>query len=208
MKTTQSNNSENVQLTKAEQLVEVAKWVKKQNPEFTKNFPSMRSIIRFYLELPKSYDKKKSIITYINKNLTKTHRKFADYIDYKNAERLSLIANSLFGFRYFEKAPYKWCFELGLRRWTFKGTEHIEVVCSPYDRCNLYDNFKPLRHSTRSTPIKTLRDAKRAAEHLLTSETKNKGIDYEVIYSNNLKEAMKQNNPTNEELHVMIDVVI
>ena len=43
--------------TKAEQLVEVAKWIKKQNNDFAKNFKAMRCIIKFYLQLPECYGK-------------------------------------------------------------------------------------------------------------------------------------------------------
>ena len=195
-------------MTKADQLVEVAKWVKIQNPEFTKNFQSMRSIIRFYLQLPDYYDKTKSVVAFINKNLNKDCGKWSSYTAHRDAERLALIANTLFGFRYFEKAPYKWRLEFGMRRWKFRGGEQIEVVCSPYDRCNIYDDFKPQQQSNCSITIKTLGDAKRAADQLLATELKHKGNDYEVTYSNSLKEAMMQSNPTDEVLAEGIEVVI
>ena len=207
MKTT-NNNPEINGVTKADQLILVAKWVKRQNAEFTKNFQSMRSIIRFYLQLPDCYDKSKSVVAFINKNLNIDSRKWDNYTAHIEAERLSVLANTLFDCRYFEKAPYKWKLDFGLRRWTFNGKEHIEVVCSPLDRCNIYDNFKPQRQSNRSITIKTLGDAKRAADQLLASELKHKGNDYEVTYDNRLTEAMKQSNPTDEELQEGIEVVI
>lgn len=207
MKTT-NNKPEIKVVTKADQLIEVAKWVKRQNAEFTKNFQSMRSIIRFYLQLPECYDKSKSVVAFINKNLNSDCGKWDNYTAHIEAERLSVLANTLFEFRYFEKAPYKWKLDFGLRRWTFNGKEYIEVVCSPLDRCNIYDNFKPQRQSNCSITIKTLGDAKRAADQLLASQLKRKGNDYEVTYDNRLTEAMKQSNPTDEELQEGIEVVI
>lgn len=208
MKTTNKNTETISMVTKADQLIEVAKWVKRQNPDFTKNFKSMRSIIRFYLQLPECYDKSKSLVAFINKHLESDCRKWDSYTANEAAKRLSVLANTLFEFRYFEKAPFKWKLDFGLRRYTYKSGEQYEVYCSPFDRCNIYDDFKPQRQSTCSITIKSLGDAKRAADQLLASELKRKGNDYEVTYDNRLTEAMKQSEPTDEELREGIEVVI
>lgn len=207
MKTTKVNNNEIAEKTKADQLVEVANWVKRQNPEFTKNFQSMRSIIKFYLELPNCYDKKKSVVAFINKNLSKDSKKWDSWVAHQAAERLSLIANTLFEFRYFEKAPYKWVLEFYIRRYPSRIREQIEVACTTCDRCNIYSDFKQIRNGTCSITIKTLGDAKRAVERLMESETRKKGNDYEINYSNSLMEAMKQSETTKEELQVQHDIV-
>ena len=78
--------------TKAEQLVEVAKWIKKQNNDFAKNFKTMRSIIKFYLQLPECYDKTKSVVAFINKNLSKDKKKWDNYTAHCKAEQLSVLA--------------------------------------------------------------------------------------------------------------------
>ena len=195
----------NTEKTAAELLCEIAAWVKKQNPEFTKNFKYMRSIIHFYKELPEDYDRKKSITEYIRKNM-KGH-------PFSVADRLSLITNSLFGFRYFKKAPYKWKFRFGLNRYSIRDKEYIEVRGVQYDRCCCYigDNlFKPVDHSGYSISINSLGDAKRAADQLLASfiRSTKPGDDYEVEYTDNLKKAMKKSKPTDDVLTEGIDVYL
>lgn len=195
----------NKEISKAEQLYEIALWVKRQNTEFTKNFKSMGSIIKFYLQLQEDYDRKKSIVAYIHKGLRSD-----SYREKYKAEKLSLIINTLFGYRYFKNAPKKWVLCFGLRRWQTRpqAPEHIEVYCMPTDRCNIYDEFKQQTQSTHSITIKSLYDAKRAADQLLASMTENRGDDYEVVYGSNIKEAMKHSKPTNEQLNEGIDVVL
>ena len=193
--------------TKAEQLIEVAKWIKSQNKDFSKNFQTMRSIINFYLKLPECYDKKKSIVAFINKNLNDNPKKWDSYTAHREAERLSVLANTLFEFRYFDKAPYKWTIKLWLRHRRYKTKEWLEVVCSAHDKCSIYDNFKPSEWGECYITIKTLGDAKRAADKLLAGELK-RGNDLEVVYDDKLKEAFKQNNPTEEELTESIDVTL
>ena len=56
--------------------------------------------------------------------------------------------------------------------------------------------------------IKTLGDAKRAAEHLLTSAKERLADDYEVTYGDKLKAAMKESAPTDEVLTEGIEVRI
>lgn len=56
--------------------------------------------------------------------------------------------------------------------------------------------------------IKTIGDAKRAADKLLADELRLKGKDLEVVYDDKLKEAIKQSNPTDEKLTESIDVVL
>ena len=138
MKQTNITQTINVE-TKADQLIEVAKWLKKQNREFTKNFPSMRSIIRFYLQLPDCYDKSKSITVFVKKNLNSDCKKWDSDMANQEAQKISLIANTLFGFRYFEKAPYKWALRIGLYSHFRNGKEITEVALSRTDRCNIYD---------------------------------------------------------------------
>lgn len=193
------------ELTKAQQLIEVAKWVKVQNPEFTKHFKTMRSIIKFYLQLPDGYDKQKSVVAFINKGL-----KSKDYLVRGKAERLSLIINTLFGFRYFSNAPAKWSFYFALRRWNNprNGEEYMEVRCTPTDRCNVYDDFKECTFGACTVSIKTLGDAKRAADKILEDMVKCHGDDYEVVYGEKLKEVMKNNKPSTEELEIGIEVCI
>ena len=195
----------NKELTKAEQLYEIAVWVKRQNTEFTKNFKSMRSIIKFYLQLPEDYDRKKSVVEYIHKGLRSD-----SYMEKRKAEKLSLIINTLFGFRFFKKAPKKWVLCFGLSRWQARpqAPEHIEVYCEPTDRCNIYDDFKQQTQAAHSITIKSLDDAKRAADQLLTSMTEKLCDDYEVEYGSKLNEAMKHSKPTNEQLTEGINVVL
>ncbi len=190
--------------TKVQQLVEIANWAKHQNPEFTKHFPSMRSIIRVYRELPADYDKKKSVAAYIGRNL-----KSPNYGTKQRAERLALIFNALFGFRYFTNAPRKYRLVLGLAEWKRRnGDTYTEVRCVTHDRCNLYDNFKPMTFGACSIEIKNLGDAKRAAEQLIASEKKSRGEDLEVEYTSRLKEAMKNDTPSEDELTEGIEVVL
>lgn len=191
--------------TKAQQLIEVANWVKNQNPEFTKHFKTMRSIIKFYLQLPDGYDKQKSVVAFINKGL-----KSKDYLVRGKAERLSLIINTLFGFRYFTGAPAKWSYYFSFRSWKNprNGEEYMEVRCTPTDRCNVYDDFKECTFGTHTVSIKTLGDAKRAADKILEDMVKHRGDDYNVVYSEKLKEAMKSTKPSNEELEIGIEVGI
>lgn len=195
--------------TKAEQLVEVAKWIKKQNNDFAKNFKTMRSIIKFYLRLPECYDKTKSVVAFINKNLSKDKKKWDSYTAHCEAERLSLLANTLFEFRYFENAPYKWTTKLWLRHYKYRnGNEQLDVVCTSQDRCSIYNDFKPQAMGDCYITIKTIGDAKRAADKLLADELRLKGKDLEVVYDDKLKEAIKQSNPTDEKLTESIDVIL
>ena len=195
--------------TKAEQLVEVAKWIKKQNNDFAKNFKTMRSIIKFYLRLPECYDKTKSVVAFINKNLSKDKKKWDSYTAHCEAERLSVLANTLFEFRYFENAPYKWTTRLWLRHYKRRnGDDCFDVVCSSQDRCSIYNNFNPQTIGDCYITIKTLGDAKRAADKLLADELRLKEYDLEVICDDKLKEAIKQSDPTDEKLAESIDVVL
>lgn len=195
--------------TKAEQLVEVAKWIKSQNKDFSKNFKTMRSIIKFYLKLPECYDKKKSVVAFINKNLNDNSKKWESYRAHCEAEQLSVLANTLFEFRYFDKAPYKWTTKLWLRHYKYRnGKDCIEVVCTSKDRCSIYDNFLPRTMGDCCITIKTIGDAKRAADKLLADELRLKGKDMEIVYGDKLKEAIKQSNPTDEELAECIDLAL
>lgn len=195
--------------TKAEQLVEVAKWIKKQDFVFAKNFKTMRSIIKFYLQLPECYDKTKSVVAFINKNLSKDKKKWDNYIAHCEAEQLSVLANTLFECRYFENAPYKWTIRLWLRHYKYRnGDGCLEVVCTSKDRCSIYNDYKPSTMNDCCITIKTIGDAKRAADKLLAGELKRGGKDFEVVYGDKLKEAIKQSDPTNEKLTESIDVVL
>ena len=188
--------------TKAQQLVEIASWVKTQNPEFTKRFKTMKAILKVYKELPADYDKKKSIVAYINRGL-----KSEDSAK-QRAERLALIFNALFGFRYFTDAPFRYQFHFGLILWTDrKGEEHMEVRLERIDRCNPLNNFCSSDYGTITVRIKSLGDAKRAVERLLNEEAE-KTSDYKVEYNENLLEAMKEDNPTDDVLTEAIEVRI
>jgi hypothetical protein len=190
--------------TKAQQLIEVASWVKVQNPEFTKHFKSMRAIIKFYLQLPESYDRKKSVVAYIKSGL-----KSSDFITSCKARRLSLIINAFFGFRYIKEAPYKWKLYFGFRKWTDRnGKEHMEVYCTCEDMCNIYDDFKEQVYGNMTIAIKSLGDAKRAADKLLADQISRVGDDYETIYGLRLQEVMKEENPTEEVLTEACEVRI
>lgn len=189
--------------TKAQQLVEVASWVKAQNPEFTKHFKTMRAILKVYKELPADYDKKKSVVAYINKGM-----KSKDVALKQRAERLGRIFNALFGFRYFTDAPFRYMLRFGLRRWTDrKGEEYIEVRLERIDRCNPLDDFRSSDYGAITVRIKSLGDAKRAVERLLNEEAA-KTSDYKVEYGEKLLEAMKKDNPTKDELTEAIEVRI
>lgn len=191
-------------MTKAQQLVEIANWVKHQNPEFTKHFKSMKSILRVYRELPTDYDKKKSIAAYITKGMKSTN-----YSVRQKSERIALIFNTLFCIRYFKDAPHRFVLRLSLHRWKHRdGKETLEVRCNTYDRCNIYDGFKPYEHAASLITIKNIGDAKRAAEQLVSSEANSCGEDYEIQYSQNIKEAMKEDKPSNEILTEGIEVII
>jgi len=184
--------------TKAQQLVEVASWVKAQNPEFTKNFKSMKAIIKFYLQLPDDYDRKKSVCEYIRKGL-----KASGYLDRRKAERLALIVNTFFGLRYMEGAPKKYVFHFGLSTWTDRrGLQRMEVRCERTDRCCLYDDFKEGTAGAITVSIKSLGDAKRAVDNILEDMVEREGNDYEIQYGAKLLEAMKQDAPTDESLTV------
>lgn len=187
-----------METTKAQQFIEIAKWVKSQNPLFTRHFKSMNSIIRVYKVLPVDYDKTKSVKEYIRKNKGR-----------QGADKLALIINAEFGFRYFEDATKRYILSFGLRRYTYRsGKEQIEVYCDRYDRCNVRDDYKPMEYGRMTVSIKTLGDAKRAAEHLLTSATERLADDYEVTYGDKLKAAMKESAPTDEVLTEGIEVRI
>ena len=190
------------ELTRAQQLVEIAKWVKAQNPEFTKHFKTMRAILKVYKELPADYDKKKSVVAYINKGM-----KSKDVALKQRVEHLGLVFNALFGFRYFTDAPFRYQLYLGLKRWIDrKGEENMEVRLERYDRCNPLDDFRPSNYGAVTT-FKSLGDAKRAVERLLDN-VKAKSSDYEVEYGSKLLEAMKEDNPTGDELKEAIEVRI
>ena len=179
-----------METTKAQKFIEIAQLVKAQNPLFMQHFKSMNSIIRVYKVLPADYDRKKSIKEYIRQNKGK-----------QVAEKLMLVFNTEFGFRYFENAPYKWLLRFGLSHTTYRsGKEVIEVMCTPYDRCDSRNDYNGNSWGTSSITIKTLGDARRAVERLTESVTKNRGNDYEVYYGDKLKEAMKQDDPSNEDL--------
>lgn len=191
-------------MTKAEQFVEIAKWVKTQNPEFTKHFKTMRSIIKFYLQLPESYDRQKSVVAFINKGL-----KSSSYMEKDQAERLALIINTLFDFRYIKGAPYKWHLFFGFRSWTNRsGEEHLEVFCTTTDRCSIYNEFNQQDMGTCSITIKSRGDAKRAADRLLAEAIERRSNDYKTEYGLRLLELMKQVMPTEEELTVGYEVKI
>ena len=192
------------EMTKAEQLVEIAKWVKNQNPEFTKHFKTMRSIIKFYLQLPDDYDRQKSVVAFINRGM-----KSSSYMEKQKAERLALIINTIFGFRYIKGAPYKWHLFFGFRSWTERsGKEHLEVYCTATDRCSTYNEFHLQDMGTCSITIKSRGDAKRAADRLLAEEIERRSNDYETEYGLRLLELMKQVMPTEEELTVGYEVRI
>lgn len=190
--------------TKAEQLIEVAKWLKCQDTEFTKNFHSMRAIIRFYNELPAAYDKKKSVVDFINNNLMANRNGLK-----QTAEHLSLVTNTLFDFRYFQNAPHKWSLMLYLCKMKKRNDEEqLYVACVPYDRCCEFVDFKQKEMPSCSITIKTINDAKRAAERLIEDMKWRKGkvIDYDVTCDKRLEEAMKQSNPSDEKLDVTYSI--
>lgn len=63
--------------TKAQQLVEIANWVKTQNPEFTKHFKTMKAILKVYKELPADFAK---VLEFGNlKTQTKKWKRMIDY---------------------------------------------------------------------------------------------------------------------------------
>lgn len=191
------------EMTKAQQLVEIASWVKNQNPEFTTHFKTMKAILKVYKELPADYDKNKSVVAYINKGM-----KSKDVALKQRAERLARIFNAFFGFRYFTDAPFRYLLRFGLRRWTDrKGEEFMEVRLERIDRCNPLDDFRSSDYGAITTRIKSIGDAKRAVEKLLNDFT-TKSNDYEVVYGSKLLEAMKQDNPTEEVLTEAIEVRI
>lgn len=187
--------------TKAQQLVEIANWVKSQNPSFTQHFKSMRSIIKFYLELPDGYDRKKSVVAYINKGL-----KSQSYSEKRQSVRLALIINTLFGVRYFTDAPYKYILRFGLSR---LSNDYTEVKMVATDRCSgFHFEFKEQQFGAHCIRIKSLGDARRAADELLAGWIERSGNDYETEYGSKLLEAMKQSNPTDEKLTEGIEVRI
>lgn len=188
--------------TKAQQLVEIASWVKSQNPEFTKHFKTMKAILKVYKELPADYDKKKSVVAYINRGL-----KAKDSAK-QRAERLALIFNALFGFRYFTDAPFRYLLRLSLiERTNYRKEKVMEVRLERYDRCNPLDDFRASEYGAVTTTIKSIGDAKRAVDRLLDDRAA-KSNDYEVKYGSRLQVAMTLNNPTDEVLTEAIEVRI
>ncbi len=191
------------ELTKAQQLIEMAAFIKRQSNEFTKNFKTMRSIIKFYLRLPADYDRKKSITEYIRKNL-----KSESYTARLNAEKLALIVNTLFGFRYFKGAPAKYFVRLTLSSGKRNGADYYEVRSHVLDRCCAFDDFKPYDQPVSSIRVNAIGDVKAAADRLLKSETEKASGDFEVEYGSHLKEAMKKSKPTCCQLTEKIDIAI
>lgn len=184
--------------TSAEKFCEIASWLKRQNKEFTKNFKSMKSIMRVYKVLPADYDKTKSLLAYIKRNASSS-----------NTARLTRILNAEFGFRYFPNAPYRYIFQFGLSRWSRPGgIEHIEVRCDITDYCNIFDDYKTSDHGGVTITIKDLSEAKAAADRLLEDRKKSLGNDFEVTYGEKLKAAMKQAKPTDNELQIGYEVII
>ncbi len=184
-------------MTKAQQLIEIASWVKRQPTEFTKNFKSMNSIIRVYKALPADYDRTKSLLAYIKKNATRMQ-----------IRDLMRIFNAEFKFRYFTDAPYRYAFQFGLSRWSRPGgNEHIEVRCDVTDYCNIFDNYARCTHGGATITIKDLSEAKAAVDRLLEDRKKSLGDDFEATYGEKLKAAMKQAKPTDRELSVGYEVV-
>lgn len=185
------------ELTKAQQFVEIAKWVKLQNPEFMKNFKSMNSIIEVYKRLPTLYKKENSLPAYLKREKT------------WEANHLKLILNSLFGFRYFADAPHRYTFKFGLSIYERPGKKTIEVRCTPIDNCSLFRTslFERQEYGAHTIRIKDLSDAKRAADELLKDVVKY-GDDYETIYGDHLREAMKKSKPSDEKLTIGLEVVI
>ena len=185
-------------LTKAQKLVEIAKWVKSQNPEFMKNFKSINSIIEVYTRLPALYKKENSLPAYLKREKT------------WEANHFKLILNSLFGFRYFADAPHRYTFKFGLSIYGRPGKEITEVRCTPIDNCSLFRTslFERQVHGAHCITIKDLSDAKRAADRLLEDVVKSLGDDYETIYGDHLREAMKKSKPSDEELTIGLEVRI
>lgn len=182
--------------TSAEKFCEIASWLKRQPTKFTKNFKSMKSIMRVYKALPADYDRSLSLPNYIKKNA-------------KQTTRLMRILNAEFGFRYFPDAPYRYALQFGLSRWSRPGgNEHIEVRCDVTDYCNIYDNYARYTHGGATITIKDLSEAKAAADRLLEDRKKTLGDDFEATYGEKLKAAMKQAKPTDRELSVGYEVII
>lgn len=186
--------------TKVQQLVEIANWAKKQNGDFMKHFLSMRGIIKFYLQLPSDYDRSKSVVEYIRNGL-KTKK--------QSCERLALISHSLFGCPYFKGAPAMNLLSFGLRKNKGRdGVINYEVYMSRYERCSSYNKFEGQSYGTCSVRIKSLLDAKAAAEKLLEDFVKKHGNDNELKYGNELLKAMKESSPTGSPLEIGIDVYL
>jgi len=169
--------------TKAEQLIDVAAWVKKQSPSFMKNFKSMNAIIKFYMRLPSDYDRRKSITQYVYDGL-----KNDSYTFKKDAERVALITHTLFRTRYFNGGPAKYVFDFGLQ----KCKDGYEVWCSPKDRCSIYNDFNPQDLCVQQVRCDTIGDVRRALDKLTASLESCYGKDYEACYRDSLSDALKK----------------
>ena len=174
----------NTEKTASEKFCEIAAWLKRQDTEFTKNFKSMKSIIRTWKHIPEGSRRFK-----VKNWLAKNAKTYA-------ASKLMLAVNSEFGFRYFDKAPYRYKVRLVYSswRWRWNDTVNHEV------KMLVYDNYEGVQHGAVGINLKDLGDVKRAAERLLKEDTKHLAHDMEVSYGDNLKELMKNDRPTDDEL--------
>ncbi len=174
--------------TAAEKFCEIASWLRRQNDEFTKNFKSMKSILRFWKSVPEDCKDRK-----IQPWLAKSKNKYVN-------DRLMLAVNAEFGFRYFEEAPKRYEVVVYYHEWRYRERTHMEVSLSRYDR------YSVDRWGTVSVEIKDKTQARSAAEQLLRNNTETVKHDMDVTYSKELEKLMKKSVPTDEEFQEMFNI--
>lgn len=178
----------NTEKTASEKFCEIAAWLKRQDTEFTKNFKSMKSIIRTWKHIPEGSRRFK-----VKNWLAKNAKTYA-------ANMLMMAVNSEFGFRYFGNAPYRYTVWLVYSEWSYRDKQHHEV------KMIVRDNYEGNGLGAITITLKDLGDAKRAAERLLREDTKHFAHDMEVIYGAKLKELIKNDKPTDEVLEEACEI--
>ena len=174
--------------TKAEQFLEIAEWLKRQDTEFTKNFKSMNSIIRIWKLLPEN-SKRSNILKYF------AREKQTQYL-----KGVMMAFNAEFDFRYFTKANYRYIIRMSYREWQFRGNTHMEV------RLSRYDAYKGETWGDVLIEIKDKTQAKTAAEKLIKNNTEKLAHDMEIVYSDRLKKLMEQSKPTDEPMQEVCEI--
>lgn len=168
--------------TASEMLCKVANWLKKQDPEFTKNFKNVKSILAVWDKLPKDYDRSRGKITnYLNNNWN------------DDTKRIAMFINSEFGFRYFEDAPKLWRLTFGLSRGNRVWLKANNMWTHERRESQIY--------------IDDLGNAKEAKAKLLDDFIKGRGEDYCVVeVSNSLKQAIKMKPRQAENLEICYSI--